>query len=171
MSSRFSGATLISPGFQILYLAENHLVALFEVGALLGSPATPGASLPSPHSSWTLLNVAVHLSKVLDFTDPARQQYLATTAQELTGDWRGYQLRGQCGTVSLPVGIAPTQALGQTLFNEPGLEGLFTLSAKVPYHRVLVVFPQKLAPKSKVSWHNPVTNKTESIVGKLKPVS
>lgn len=171
VSSRFSGATLASPGFQVLYLAENHLVALFEVGALLGSPATPGASLPSPHSSWTLLNVAVHLQKVLDLTSPSHQQFLATTAQELTGDWRGYQLRGLRGTVSLPVGVAPTQALGQILFNEPGLEGFLTLSAKVPYHKVLVVFPQKLASKSKVSWHNPVTGKTESIAGKLKSVA
>jgi hypothetical protein len=171
VSSRFSGATLASPGFEILYLAENHLVALFEVGALLGSPATPGGAIPSPHSPWTLLNVSIHLQKVVDLTDPARQQHLATTAQELTGDWRGYQLRGLRGTVNLPVGLAPTQTLGRSLHAQPGLEGFLTLSARVPYHKILVVFPKKLAARSHLSWHNPVTGKTESIPAKLKSVS
>jgi RES domain-containing protein len=164
VSSRFSGATLTSPGFQVLYLAENHLVALFEVGALLGSPATPGAALPNPHSSWTLLNVTVDLKQVADLTDPAEQAFLATTAQELTGDWRGYQLRGLRGTVGGPVGLAPTQELGEDLFNRmPQAEGFLTLSAKVPYHKILVVFPQNLQPGSKIEWHNPATGNLESI--------
>ena len=35
--SRFSPATSAKPAFPVLYLAEDHQVALFEAGALLGS--------------------------------------------------------------------------------------------------------------------------------------
>lgn len=37
--------------FEILYLAEDHLVALFEVQALLGSPFAPGTYVPNPYQS------------------------------------------------------------------------------------------------------------------------
>jgi len=128
-SSRFSSATVASPGHQVLYLAEDPLVALLEVQALLGSPTTPGGIVP----------------------------------QELTGDWRGYQLRGPTTTVTNPTGIAPTQDLGAALYGVPKLEGFRTLSAKAPYQEILVVFPQKLEPGSKVSWFNPLARKTESL--------
>ncbi len=36
--SRFNRGASARPQFQILYLAENQMVALFEVQALLGSP-------------------------------------------------------------------------------------------------------------------------------------
>jgi RES domain-containing protein len=163
VSSRFSGATPASPGFQILYLAENQLVALYEVGALLGSPAAPGSSLPNPNFSWTLLNVSVNLSHFVDLTDPAEQLKLPITAQELTGDWLGYQLRGLPGTVSGPVGLSPTQELGEDLYSTVKVEGFLTLSAKVPYHKALVVFPHNFQTGSKIEWNNPVTGKLESI--------
>ena len=38
IASRFSPASPTNPGFEILYLAENHLVAMFEAQALFGSP-------------------------------------------------------------------------------------------------------------------------------------
>ena len=43
--SRFNTATPAKAGIQLLYLAEDHIVALYEVGALLGSPLT-GEKLP-----------------------------------------------------------------------------------------------------------------------------
>jgi hypothetical protein len=85
----------VNPAFPILYLAEDHLVALFEVGALLGSPYPGGNYVPNPRQSWVILNVQVTLEAVADLTDPAEQYRLGTTAQELTGDWRGYQLRAR----------------------------------------------------------------------------
>ena len=163
VSSRYSGATPASPGSEILYLAENPMVALLEVQALLGSPTTPGGVVPHPHSTWTILNVAVRLSGVADVTDVAHQAVLDVTAQELTGDWLGYRLRGPLTTVKEPTGLAPTQDLGTALHGVPGLEGFRTLSARAPYHEILVVFPRKLQAGSRISWFNPLTGKTETI--------
>ena len=161
ISSRFSAATPASPGSQILYLAENPLVALLEVQALLGSPTTPGGIVPHPKSSWTTLNVRVSLTRVADLTDIAEQGRLETTAQELTGDWRGYRQRGPGTTIQQPTGLAPTQDLGAALFGRADLEGFRTLSARVPYHEILVVFPENLQHGSRVSWFNPLTAEVE----------
>jgi hypothetical protein len=144
--SRFSPATNVNPAFPVLYLAEDHQVALFEVGALLGS-ALPGAVyVPNPLQAWVLLNVHVTLQSVAHLTDVAAQQQLATTAQELTGDWQGYHLRSFQTSISQPTGQAPTQSLGAALHAVSGLDGFRAISARVPTRRVLVVFPDKLGP-------------------------
>jgi hypothetical protein len=44
-----------------------------------------------------VLNVDVQLQAVADLTQESQQQLLETTAQELTGDWRGYQQRSVTG--------------------------------------------------------------------------
>ncbi len=163
VSSRFSDASPSSPGFEILYLAENHYVALLEVQALMGSPTIPGRLMSSPHSTWTTLNVNVGLQHVADLTDLASQSFLQTTAQELTGDWLGYFQRGPGTTVKGPTGSAPTQDLGSALFGVPRLEAFKSISPKAPYHQVLVIFPQKLQHRSQVSWFNPLTDKEEKI--------
>jgi hypothetical protein len=162
-SSRFSGASPASPGFEILYLAEDHLVALLEVQALLGSPTTLGGMVPHPRSTWTVLNVSVSLQHVADLTDAASQALFDITAQELTGDWRGYHLRGPGTTVKGPTGMAPTQDLGAALYGAPNFEGFKSLSAKAPHQQILAIFPQKLLPGSGVSWLNPQTGKQESL--------
>ena len=160
--SRFNRGASARPQFQILYLAENQMVALFEVQALLGSP-TPGSTIPNPQGSWTIININVQLHRVADVTQVAAQTLLDTTAQELTGDWRGYHQRTPWTSVSLSVGAAPTQELGAALFAVPGLEGFRTISAKIPYHRILVVFPQKLDPNSQIVFHHPQTGQTTTI--------
>lgn len=161
--SRFSDMSPASPGFEILYLAENHFAALLEVQALLGSATTPGGLVPSPHSTWTTLNVNVSLQHIADLTNLVSQDLLDVTAQELTGDWRGYRLRGPGTTVKGPIGSAPTQDLGAALFAVPKLEAFKTLSSKAPYHQMLAIFPQKLRRRSRVSWFNPLTGKEETI--------
>jgi RES domain-containing protein len=163
VASRFSDGSPSSPRFEILYLAENHYVALLEVQALTGSPTIPGSLRSSPHSTWTTLNVNVALQHVADLTDLASQSFLDITAQELTGDWLGYLQRGPGTTVKEPTGSAPTQELGAALFGVPKLEAFVSLSSRVPYHQTLAIFPQKLAPGSRVSWRNPLTGKEESI--------
>jgi hypothetical protein len=165
-SSRFSDASPSLLGFEILYLAENHYVALLEVQALLGSPTLPGSLVSSPHSTWTTLNVHVGLQYVADLTDLASQSLLEITAQELTGDWLGYLQRGPGTTVKGPTGSAPTQDLGSALFGVPKLEAFKSLSSKAPYHEILVIFPQKLRRRSRVSWFNPLTGKEETIRAK-----
>lgn len=147
------GPQAIRP-FEVLYLAEDHQVALFEVEALLGSSFSlgNGIMLPNPRHSWLILNVRVRLRSVADLTRVSQQTLLGTTAQELTGDWRGYQQRQSHDSVHEPVGTAPTQALGQALFRVRGLEGFRTLSARRPSRMILVVFPEKLLQGTEIEF-------------------
>jgi hypothetical protein len=158
--TRFSaGPTLLRP-FEILYLCENPMVALWEVGALLGSPLEPGGVVALPGRAWTTIHVQVQLREVADLAQVSQQVLLGTTVQELTGDWRGYRLRGPATSVPEPVGNAPTQDLGEALFSLPGLEGFRTVSAKLPFHVNLIVFPEKLQPGSRVEFRHPPTGLT-----------
>jgi hypothetical protein len=116
----------------LLYVGENHLVALFEVGAWLGSLMQP---VPQPRQTWVALNATVRLQSVIDLAQETEQAKIDATAQELTGVWTGQP------ALERP---APTQELGAALFAEPDIEGFCTLSAQVPYFQVLVVFPEKL---------------------------
>ncbi len=117
--TRFSPGPLGMPPFEILYLAENHLVALFEVGALFGRSTLPGGLVPNPGRAWIIVNVTVQLRAVADLTQALAQQALQTSAQELTGDWEGYQTRSLATSVTQPVGVAPTQHLGEALHQDP----------------------------------------------------
>jgi RES domain-containing protein len=140
-------------GFQILYLAENHDVALSEVEAIFGSPTKPGGVVPNPSKSWVVLNVVVNLQSIVDLTDPSAAHWaLSTTVQELTGDWEGYARRGPHTRVKVPTGAAPTQELGRELFNRGSFEGFRAVSAKRPCNEVLAVFPQRMKPGSFVRY-------------------
>lgn len=159
--SRFNAGPLANPKFEILYLCENPALALEEVEAQFYSRA--GQIIANPAQSWLVMNVRVELKSVADIANEAPQHMLGTNAQELTGDWQGYQIRRAHSSVSAPLGVAPTQQLGQALFAGPGLEGFQTVSAKRSDHRSLVVFPQKLLPGSSLRFINPITNKVHSI--------
>ncbi|MCI0525728.1 MAG: RES family NAD+ phosphorylase [Acidobacteria bacterium] len=166
--SRFNAGRLLSPPdqFRMLYLAENPMLALFEVQALLGSPMTPGGIVPHPRRAWTILNIAVNLRAVADMTDTASHQPMSgvdTSAQELTGDWRGYQLRSALTSVIAPTGSAPTQDLGRELYVAGSFEGFLAVSAKLPDQKNLIVFPDRLQPNSDVTFINSATGQTHSI--------
>jgi RES domain len=62
---RFNAGSTQRPGFPVLYLAEDQLVALFEVNALLGSPFPGQVYLPSPHASWLVVHVNVQWVQLL----------------------------------------------------------------------------------------------------------
>jgi len=161
--SRFNVGATASPLFEILYLAENHMVALFEVQALLGSPLAAGGIVPHPRRAWAIINVNVNLRSIVDLTNVASQSMLATSAQELTGDWRGYGLRSSYSSVPAPTGTAPTQELGAALYAVPDVEGFRTLSAKLPDQMILIIFPQKLQPGSTAQYWDPTAGKVHSI--------
>ena len=151
--SRFYDPYTATPQFASLYLADNSFVAMFEAQALFGSPLTPGGIVPAPAGAWVVLTVRVQLDAVVDLASQASQAVLGTTAQELTGDWRGYRTRSHLTPVSGPVGVAPTQLLGEAIFRDArSLEGLLSVSAKLPQHRSLVVFPGHLRPGSFVEY-------------------
>lgn len=128
-------------------------MAMFEAQALFGSPTTPGGSIPAPAGSWTVLTVRVQLDAVVDLSGSASQALLDVSVQELTGDWRGYRQRSAATNVSNPTGTAPTQLLGEAVHRDPrALEGLLTVSAKIPYNRNLVAFPDHLRSRSFVEY-------------------
>lgn len=152
--SRFNGGSLLraSARYATLYFSDDPTVAQFEAGAVLGS-LTPGGHIPHPHLSFVSLNVHINLNRVVDLTDMSAQASLDTTAQELTGDWQGYQTRSSRTHVKAPRGLAPTQTLGQALFNAR-FEGFRAISAKVPYHKSLIVFPDNLMKGSSLTFED-----------------
>ena len=156
-ASRFNPGTPADAAFEILYLAEDASVALFEVQALLGS-AYPGANfVPNPAGGpWTLLDVEVDLQAVVDFTRPGSRNLIETSAQELTGDWRAYALR----TPARPRGgvhgsDVPTQQLGRRLEKIRGLEGFLSYSARIATRQNLMNFPHKLLKGSRLRYRDP----------------
>ncbi len=161
--SRFSPCPASLTPFEILYLSENHFVCLREVEALLGSSRI--SFVPNPAHSWLIINVQVSLQRVADLTLMAEQRRLGTTAQELTGDWEGYQTRTSHSSVPQPTGTAPTQDLGEALFSTPGVEGFRTVSAKVPDQMNLVVFPHKLLKGSRVVYQDRTSGTVHEIMG------
>lgn len=139
--------------FRTLYLSDDPLVAQFEAQVLLGSPWLPGASVPGAAAAWAVVRVSVVLSPVPDLSDTGAQTLVDTSVQELTGDWQGYRRRSPLTNVTLPVGTAPTQDLGEALYRDPrNLEGFLAVSARVPSNRNLVVFPDHLGPHSYVQY-------------------
>jgi RES domain-containing protein len=151
--SRFYDPTTAYPQFASLYVSDSALVAMFEAQALFGSPTTPGGTVSPPAGSWTVVTVRLQLDAVVDLSDVASQALLDVSVQELSGDWRGYRQRSAATNVPNPTGTAPTQALGEAIHRDPrDLEGLLTVSAKVPYNRNLVVFPDRLRTTSYIEY-------------------
>jgi len=121
------------------------MVAQFEVGALFGSPLLAGGVTANPARSWLTINAQVQLTRVADLTDvPGAQLPLLTSAQELTGDWKGYRDRNARASVPAPIGSAPTQELGAALHASRLFEGFLAISAKLPWQMVLGVFPGRV---------------------------
>jgi hypothetical protein len=161
--SRFSPGPASRSPYEILYLSENQLVCLWEVAALLGSSRTN--PVPNPANPWLIINVHVSLQRVADLTLVAEQRRLGTTAQELTGDWEGYQTRQAHDSVPQPIGTAPTQDLGEALFFTPGIEGFRTISAKLPHQMNLIVFPYKLLRGSSIVYRDTAAGRTHELRG------
>lgn len=158
-TTRYNPGTPADPAFEILYLAEDATVALFEVQALLGS-AYPGATfVPNPAGGpWTLIAVHVHLQAIIDLTRSTAISRIKTSVQELTGDWRGYALRNPArprGGIS--GSDVPTQLLGRRLQRLRGLEGFVAHSARIATRKNLMVFPRKLLAGSSLRYQDPNT--------------
>src|SRR5436305_1687634 len=48
---RFNNGSPANPAFEVVYFAENSVVALFEVQAVFGSPI-PGGFISQPRQNW-----------------------------------------------------------------------------------------------------------------------
>jgi RES domain-containing protein len=137
ITSRFNPGKAARTSFELLYLAENQLVALYEVGAIFGPP---DRAIANPQQSKIVpIDVRVTLQSVVDLTDPNELSLVDASAQELTGNWDTY-----------PPGDAPTQQLGAALFATKNVEGFLAISAKMPRCKTLIVFPRKLMAGSEL---------------------
>lgn len=163
---RFNAGNPARPGFEILYFAEDHQVAMFEVQALLGSPLPGSVYVPNPSGHWAVINVQLQLGRVVDLTRRSERMIIDTSIQELTGDWRGYSLRNPNANLNKrPWTDVPTQKLGYGLNRIKNVEGFLTYSARVPTRRNLIVFPKKLRPGSFIEFKNPIDGQTHRISG------
>lgn len=143
--SRFSPGRPAAPAFEVLYLAENPMVALFEARALFGSPSVPGGVVPHPSRPLVVLPITVGLSDVADLTVSAEAATVDTNAQELTGDWRSYATRIPPAFPPAPhSGLPPTQNLGFVLYGLGKYKGLISFSATLPDYKILIVFRDRL---------------------------
>jgi hypothetical protein len=145
--SRYSQASESKPLYRILYLGETPQVVLYEVDAVLGSPAAPVAN---PAGSWFILSLHVVLDNVADLSELSQQRLLGTNDMELTGVWK---------MASTPT---PTQRLGVALEAIPGLEGFLFPSSKPP-GRNLVIFPDKLGPRNSITFLNEINGRHETL--------
>ena len=156
-------------GFETLYLALNRETALFEKRAQFGDPyGSPSALVVASRiKNTTVVSVDVNLDAVLDLSDIGTHALLDTNAQEITGDWIGYEKRGlglapPLGVLTAPTGLAPTQQLAWDLSQNPGVKGIISISAKVPTTCCLVVFTHTMQASDSLSWDDPNTGRRES---------
>ena len=161
--SRFSPGRDAAIPYEILYLSENASIALHEVEAQYRD--SNGRIISNPRESLLVMNVDVTLGHVADLTDVSQQKIIGTNAQELTGDWRWYSKRQPSSSVPRPVGLAPTQELGQALYSVPSIEGFVTVSPRMPDQKNLVVFPKKLQAGSNLKFIDPIDVKPVVVKG------
>jgi hypothetical protein len=113
--ARFNPGSLLNPSAQFasLSFADDPDVALREIEAIFQSLAGGSPSrITNPMARTLVLKVQVNLAEVFDLTDLTAQAQLGTNAQELTGDWLGYDMRTHTTRVKGPNGVAPTQEFG-----------------------------------------------------------
>jgi len=164
LPSRFHEGASAQPQFELLYLAVNQMVALFEVRSLFGTMYTPGAVVPNPVAP-TRIPIAVHvtLQAIVDLTDSANVDLLETSTQELTGDWEHYQTQFAPALPRLRRMAAPTQQVGAALAQVPDIEGFVTVSAPTRPYTNLVIYPGNLQPGSQIRTVDPLTGQVLTI--------
>lgn len=167
INSRYNTGLPGKPKHEILYLAEHPHVTIDEVMSGFGQPI-PGGYQPAPKQPYSILPVQVFLQRVVDLTDEGQQHEISTSAQELTGDWKGYRQRKPDTSITGPIGDAPTQRLGEALFAVPNLEAFQTVSAKAAVCRNLVIFPEKLLKGSSFSFSHPATKQHHIVAGRRR---
>ncbi len=155
--------------FETLYLALDPETALFEKRAQFGDPyGDPNALLFARRKTSTrVVPVDLNLDSIRDLSDVGTPALLDTNAQEITGDWDGYQRRGlglapPLGMLTAPTGVAPTQQLAWEVFHHSPIKGIITISAKVPTTRCLVVFTHTMRSPDTLRWDDPNTGRRKT---------
>jgi hypothetical protein len=87
-----------------------------------------------------VIGVRARVARLLDLRDPVIRQQLGILGQaEITGPWKN-------------VLNAPTQVLGDAVFNDSQFEGMLYPSAQNPGHDCLILFRLRLLPGSRVDF-------------------
>ena len=128
--------------YPLLYLAPDRFTALLEVRGLLGHPRS-GPIMPVS-GDWHIVKVTVNLDRVADFRSSGERATVTTTVQELTGDWVDYDSRTVVSPEIASGPPAPTQQLGEALYQRTSCQGFLTPSARNPVLPNLVVFPDRV---------------------------
>jgi RES domain-containing protein len=133
-----AGSRYVLPGGPAsLYMAFDaetaHLEGnqvFYQTSAASGGPALrrSGGLRPDPV---VILGIFVNGSKLLDLTNSNVQQTLKLTKAALLGPWLG-------------VPSAPTQVLGEAIFQDGHFAGIIYPSAQNLRHKCLCVFPARL---------------------------
>ena len=139
-----------SGGLRVIYFAPDPLLARFEARDLLGHWF--GDAVPAERPRDIVVEYRINIGRAPAIADarPIQLKIIATTVQEMTGDWLTYPW----GTSN-----APTQELAQAVFDrdeEP--TGLIAPSARNPRQANLILFAERL-PSLSISfvsvrvWH------------------
>ncbi|HTU24803.1 MAG TPA: RES family NAD+ phosphorylase, partial [Pirellulales bacterium] len=107
-----------------------------------------GALRPDPV---VMIGAHVRAAHLLDLRDPlVRNQLGIQTVMETLAPWKG-------------VPNAPTQILGEAVFNDGHFEGILYLSAQNPGHDCIVLFPTRLLATSEIDFRDPTTGSTNHL--------
>ena len=132
--------------FEVVYLAEDPITALTEVGRIFApSPALVKVKGPPV----VYITVDGILDRTLDLSSTEVQSKLATSHQELTGAWLFEQGK---------TGEAPTQRLGRAAFESKRLCALRYPSAKNAGGICVAVLPERLSGPAYLEVFDPFGN-------------
>lgn len=132
-----------------LYIAENPVTALAEVTRVRAYILASGPSEIGPISPIVIFSVKVHLETVLDLTLPHVQVALGTSEAELKVAWRLVQSDGR---------IAPTQLLGQAIFDSGRYQAIRYSSDLSPGSACLVIYEDRVRHPAYVELYDPNGN-------------
>jgi RES domain-containing protein len=113
-------------------------------GFLEAQQIDPGVRIPHPPS--LTLSIGVVLSRVIDLSQVTSYDLIGSSLQEMMGPWRPMQNLGL---------LAPTQILGQTIFNDTQIEAFLVESSRAPGQQNLVILPDRLDHRSTVTLYDP----------------
>ena len=92
-----------------------------------------------------MIGVHVRVSRLLDLRNPlTRLQLDILNVLEILGPWKG-------------VPNAPTQVLGEAVYNDNYFEGIVYPAVQNPGHDCLLIFPNRLLPTSRVDFFDTIT--------------
>lgn len=128
--------------YPVVYFAPDGDTALLEARARLGHPRS--GPLVATSESRQVVQITIRLDRIADLRTASERVKIQTTVQELTGDWEDYAARTLTSPEVSSQPPAPTQALGEALYQRTDCQGFLTPSARNPILPNLVIFPDRV---------------------------